>query len=162
MADTNTQAVIQPNQPKPPYRPTKYTKEKLELAELYYQKCKSKGEMPYIEDVALELDVDEDTIGNWAKKHKPFFGTVKKIKMLQKRQLENGGLANKVNVSMSIFLLKAVHGLKETTIHEVDQKTPTKVESTIILSNGKSTKTDIKADTKTIDSVATAPGPDNN
>jgi len=118
--------------------------------------------MPYIEDIALELEVDDDTIVTWALKHKQFSATIKKVKMLQKRQLENGGLANKVNVSMSIFLLKAVHGLKETTIHEVDQKTPTKVESTIILSNGKSTKTDIKADTKAIDSVATAPGPDNN
>lgn len=114
-------------------RPTKYNKKLQARADKYVESCLlNSKKFPTIEDLALLLDLDEDTVLVWAtesypdthkqagKLKKPLFsGTYKKVKVLQKRYLQRNGLTGKTNAAVSIFLLKVNHGLVETT--KVDQ-----------------------------------------
>ena len=94
-------------------RPTKYNEQMLSKAQSYVQHCQNGEEMPFIEELALELDVNEDTVVEWAKTHVEFSATVKRLKMLQKLYLKKGALEKKLHPSLSIFLLKANHGMNE-------------------------------------------------
>lgn len=115
-------------------RPTEYNKEKLQKAQEFYfsyayaepttEYIDSKGSVhtvdnplytavPYIEKLALELDVDEDTVANWCKAHEEFFGTIKKIKSLQKLRLY-GKSMEKTSSTGAIFQLKVNHDMVET------------------------------------------------
>jgi hypothetical protein len=105
-------------------RPTKYNEEVLNIANEYKNRIWQAPMMPTIEGLADELDVDSDTINNWATAkdesdvliNKEFFGTIKAIKNKQKKQLMEDGMygGKEVNSTMAIFLLKANHGMIET------------------------------------------------
>lgn len=85
--------------------------------------------LPTIEGFAQYLGIDADTIGNWAtarekdeygnktnkRLHPEFFYAIRRLKTLQKEILVNDGLygGKKVNTAMTIFLLKANHGMVE-------------------------------------------------
>lgn len=115
-------------------RPTKYTPAIQKKAEDYFKKCLMDSSFITIERMALELDVNDDTIVEWAKKtypddysnkklagklvHPAFTAIYKKVKTLQKLQLKEQAFAGKGNVAMGIFLLKADHGLKEISVQE--------------------------------------------
>jgi hypothetical protein len=101
-------------------RPTDYRKEHVEFVEDYLKECDEKQVMPFMEEVARRLDVYEDTITNWGKKHKEFLGAIKKLKQMQKMTLKASGLTQAFNPTMCIFLLKANHGFVETEkkLHE--------------------------------------------
>ena len=94
-------------------RPTKYNEDVLVKAQSYVQHCQNATEMPFIEELALSLDINEDTVVEWAKEHDEFSATVKRLKMLQKLHLKKGALEKRLHPSLSIFLLKANHGLNE-------------------------------------------------
>lgn len=94
-------------------RPTKYNEEVLSIAQFYVQQCQHDQQMPFIEELALALEVNEDTVVEWAKEHDEFSVAVKKLKMLQKLYLKKGALGKKLHPSLSIFLLKANHGMNE-------------------------------------------------
>jgi hypothetical protein len=91
------------------------TKEYLDLVKT------SKGAIPFIEELADKLEIDADTVDNWASKrtadgsleHEQFFGTIKRIKNYQKLQLLKRTLG-RYNPSGAIFQLKANHGLMES------------------------------------------------
>lgn len=68
---------------------------------------------PYIEQLALDLDIDDETVTEWAKSHKEFSATIKRIKTLQKIRLYNNSM-QRSSATGAIFLLKANHGLVET------------------------------------------------
>lgn len=103
-------------------RPTKYNEEMLGKAQSYVQHCQDAKEMPFIEELALELNVNEDTVVEWTKAYDEFSATVGRLKMLQKLYLKKGALEKKLHPSLSIFLLKANHGMNEdekTTNEEI-------------------------------------------
>ncbi len=87
--------------------------------ENYYKECvNDEKKMPYMEELGLKLGVDTDTINNWSNDERiEKFGTIKrKIKELQRLRLMQRGLEDNKPV-MSIFLLKANHGLIEVDKH---------------------------------------------
>ena len=99
-------------------RPTKYNPAMIQIAEDYIESCNRQAtELPTIEGLALVLGIDTDTIVEWAKSNKEFSVSIKGLKEKQKNQLINDGLygGKEVNQAMAIFLLKANHGLVETS-----------------------------------------------
>jgi hypothetical protein len=114
-------------------RPTKYHDGIIALAEEYLRSCSRENTtLPTVEGLALHLEVDDDTINEWAKEHEEFSATIKKLKAKQKAQLMDDGLygGKEVNSTMAIFLLKVNHGMVETTRQEHTGKDgePIKVE----------------------------------
>lgn len=102
--------------PKKVGRPTEYLPSYIGKVDQYLQTTgREQTELPTIEGFAKFLDVDSDSIRNWAETHKDFSSHVKKIYEYQKNQLMNDGLygGKDVNAAMAIFLLKVNHGLNE-------------------------------------------------
>lgn len=98
-------------------RPTKYIPEIIfPKTQEYLESCgKENMELPTVEGLALALDVNDDTIVEWAKKYPDFSATLKKLVFKQKNQLMNDGMygGKEINSAMAIFLLKANHGMKD-------------------------------------------------
>jgi len=87
------------------------------------------GKLPTRQGFALWLDVDEDTLNNWAKEHEEFFGALKKLMLLQGQQLINDGIygGKEVNATIVKLLLQNNHGMKErvdNTTNDKDLPTP--------------------------------------
>lgn len=97
--------------PEPPLIKKQYF-EKGQLKEIFVDNPKF-FEVPYIEELALELGINDDTVVDWAKKYKPFSATYKKIQILQKLRLLNKTL-EKNSATGSIFQLKVNHNMIET------------------------------------------------
>lgn len=100
-------------------RPTKYIPEIIyPKVNEYLDSCsREQAELPTVEGLALKLGVNADTVYEWSKKYPEFSENLKKIAEKQKNQLINDGMygGKEVNASMAIFLLKAIHGLKDGT-----------------------------------------------
>jgi hypothetical protein len=98
-------------------RPTKYIPNLIQpKIEEYLSGCgREQTELPTVEGLALKLDVNTTTIWEWDKKYPEFSNYLKKLAEKQKNQLMNDGMygGKEVNAGMAIFLLKAIHGLKE-------------------------------------------------
>ena len=95
----------------------KYPSDIVEQTRAYIDSCSMEQmEIPTVEGLALLLDVNDDTLVEWAKIHDDFKHVYDRLKMKQKVQLINGGAfgGKDVNGSMFIFLLKANHGMIET------------------------------------------------
>lgn len=107
-------------------RPTKYNDRILKKFKDYYKECLAdENKVPFMEEVALKLWVNRDTIYQWAKEtrkdeqgndyllHQEFSDTLKMIQTLQEIRLSQIGVKDQRNV-VAIFLLKAKHGYVET------------------------------------------------
>lgn len=97
-------------------RPSEYKSSYIDKVDQYLLTTgREQTELPTIEGFAKYLDVDSDSINNWAKKHDDFSVRIKRIFEYQKNQLMNDGLygGKDVNAAMAIFLLKVNHGLTE-------------------------------------------------
>jgi hypothetical protein len=98
-------------------RPTKYIPDIIyPKIDEYLESCgKEQTELPTAEGLALKLGVNTDTLFEWAKVHPEFSEYLKKLAQKQKNQLMNDGMygGKEVNAGMAIFLLKAIHGLKD-------------------------------------------------
>jgi len=90
-------------------RPSKYDASMLIKAQAYVQNCQDAKEMPYIEELALQLNIHDDTIVEWSKEHDEFSATVKRLKLFQRLCLKKGGLEKKFHAPMALFLLQANH-----------------------------------------------------
>lgn len=90
-----------------------YGEEILAKAQSYVQHCQDAKEMPFIEELALLLEIHDDTIVEWSKNNEEFSATVKRLKMLQRLHLKKGALEKRLHPSLSVFLLKANHGMNE-------------------------------------------------
>ena len=107
-------------------RPTKYTPDIFPKIEEYLSMCgREQTKLPSVEGLALFLGVNKTTIFEWDKKYPEFSNYIKKVANKQKEQLMDDGMygGKEVNASMAIFLLKAIHGLKEadpTTLVQVN------------------------------------------
>ena len=66
-------------------------------------------------DLALMFDCHEDTLANWGKHSKKFFGALTRVDAMQKGQLMDDGFygGKEVNPRMGQFLLSANHGMKD-------------------------------------------------
>jgi len=118
-------------------RPTKYTEEIQKKADEYFNLCYGKKDkkqrLAFIEALALELDVDPDTLVEWKNaknedgslKYPEFSATYKRIFTLQKVQLMTKGSSGK-GQSFNQFLLSANHGMipAEKKILAGDEKEP--------------------------------------
>jgi len=98
-------------------RPTKYGKETLLKAQRYVTDCRKDNVTPFIEELAFELDINDDTINEWTKKHDEFSATIRRLKMLQRLCIKRGGLEKKMQSNMAIFLLKTNHEEVDTDIN---------------------------------------------
>lgn len=132
-------------------RPTKYNNDILIKANEYNHRIWSAPALPTIEGLAEELEVDADTIDNWASakypddyedkelagklKYPEFFGTIKEIKNKQKKQLMEDGMygGKEVNSTMAIFLLKANHGMIETEKKLIGNSDGSNLENLVII-----------------------------
>lgn len=109
-------------------RPCEYCQRKEEvqkIAEAYYKRFKdvraTKPQVPYIQELALELDIDRDIIHDWAEKktqsgeleHPDFNRTIKNIKTLQELLLLKRTMG-RYNPTGAIFQLKTNHKYIET------------------------------------------------
>lgn len=117
-------------------RPVKLDRKLLKATQDYYDKKKTEREMPFVEELAIEvLDVDANTVTNWCNKAKDktwlakqtperqaifnqFLGAIKKLATMQLMQLKVRGITDKHN-TVAIFLMKADHGMIETSRHEL-------------------------------------------
>jgi len=116
----------------------KYPADIVKQTEEYLSICGNHNmELPTVEGLAIKLGVNDDTLNEWAKKHKDFRAVFKKLKMAQKVQLINGGMygGKEVNASMFIFLLKVNHGMIETSRQELTGKEGDKLEIVIVKEN---------------------------
>jgi hypothetical protein len=94
-------------------RPTKYSAQMLSGAEKYIRDCSCNCEIPFIEELAFQLGIDDDTLVEWTRKHNEFSAAIKRLKMLQRLRLQKDSLSRKVHPTSAIFLLKANHGFIE-------------------------------------------------
>lgn len=98
-------------------RPTKYIPAIIfpKIGE-YLSMCgREQTSLPSVEGLAIFLDINPDTLYEWAKKHKEISEYLKKVATKQKQQLMDDGLygGKEVNAGMAIFLLKAIHRMNE-------------------------------------------------
>lgn len=73
--------------------------------------------LPTIEGFSLWLDVDDETLTEWAKRYPTFSATLSRLKKLQKQQLTNDGIygGKEVNATIVKLLLQNNHGMREKT-----------------------------------------------
>lgn len=112
-------------------RPTKYKAKFVKTVDAYVDECfNDENKIPWIEEIAMKIGVDVDTITNWEKekneqkelKYPKFFGSIKRLMTLQRLRLKQKGMAGKIRATMPIFLLKANHEMVETDRHELTGK----------------------------------------
>lgn len=100
-------------------RPTKYNEQTVPTILKYLKEKREAGDIPYIEEAAVEIDISMETVNQWRKKHKDFSEAIKKIETLQKFMLLKGSIEGDYVPSSAIFQLKANHGMVETSRQEV-------------------------------------------
>ncbi len=114
--------------------------EYLEKTKAYLERVRPSGSVkaivPWIEELALELDTTDENIVNWAKKktpdseleHPEFFTAVAKLKMIQKLRLQQRTLGRYQPMG-ALKLLQFNHGAVETSkqILAGDQNEPLEI-----------------------------------
>jgi hypothetical protein len=101
-------------------RPTKYDPKYIKDIENYIADCKSKDIIPIYEDLTLMFNIHEDTIYEWADKHKEFSESLRSVKSLQKIMLFRHGLDGKYNSQIAKLILSANHGVVEQSKQNID------------------------------------------
>lgn len=91
-------------------RPTDYSEEILKQTKQYIDLTTN---LPTIQELAYSLKVNQDTIYEWAKKHKEFSETLDDLRNKQATQLINRGLTGDYNPAIAKLILSANHGMKE-------------------------------------------------
>ncbi len=110
-------------------RPCKYCENKEEYQKIvddYIERCRSakdgKAVMPWIEELALELNTIDETLSEWAKRkitdgsleHPEFSASYATVKMLQKLRLQQRSIG-RYNPAGSLALLRFNHGMMDTS-----------------------------------------------
>jgi len=101
---------------RPVGRPTKYTPMAIVEFNKYLQEATPQNmKIPTIEGIALKLEINRDTLYEWAKKHKEFSDTLDKLRMMQKEHLTETGIfgGKDINASIVKLLLNVNHGMNE-------------------------------------------------
>ena len=103
-------------------RPTKYNPIFVgELKKYLATTGKEQTSLPTKQGFALWLDVDDETLNEWAKIYPKFSATLRRLMLLQAKQLIDDGIygGNEVNATIIKLMLQNNHGMKE----RVDQTT---------------------------------------
>ena len=79
--------------------------------EMYDQKLKVR--LPTIEGFALFIEINKDTLYEWAKKHDKFSDALEKIRIEQQKRLLNMGLSGEYNSTIAKLILSSNHGMRE-------------------------------------------------
>lgn len=125
-------------------RPCEFCKNKdkiMVVVKKYYEKCRKAADgkvaMPFIEEIALDLDINEETGTDWEKKvtptgeleHPEFARLMSSVRMLQKLRLKQRTLG-RYNPTGAMFLLRTSHGQMEVEkkILAGDQDEPLRIE----------------------------------
>ena len=95
-------------------QPTKYKEEYCDKMVEYF----TNEEQPFFEEFANSIGVHSDSLRAWRDTYEQFSASYKRCRDLQSYKLQKQGLNNDVNSTMAIFLLKASHGMKETSVVE--------------------------------------------
>ena len=103
-------------------RPTKYRPEMLNVLAEYLKECKKENEIPLREDFAGAVGVLPDTLADWERANVRFSRAIKTLDSAQKTYLVRNSLDGKKKEATSIFLLKANHGMMETSRQEITGK----------------------------------------
>jgi ribosomal protein S16 len=97
-------------------RPTLYDESVNTEFERYLETTgKEQMELPTIQGFAIWLNVNTDTLYEWAKVHAEFSDTLKSLLQYQAKQLINDGIygGKEVNSTIVKLLLQNNHGMKE-------------------------------------------------
>lgn len=99
-------------------RPTKYDPIMVDSVTEYLRTVgREQTKLPKRVDIALMLQVNEETITEWCKLYPDFSAALTRVDMLQKAQLQDDSMygGKEVNARFGQFLLSANHGMAETT-----------------------------------------------
>ena len=102
-------------------RPTKYNSKTPTLAHDYIDECEAQNQIPYIEELALNLHVDDETLLEWAKKYTDFSAALKRLKIRQRICLYRATM-QKNSATGAIFQLKVNHDKIEINRNELTGK----------------------------------------
>jgi len=95
-------------------RPVKWTEEALcELGEELIQWLEASDDNIFFEEFLIKKGLYKDILNKYIDSYSSFFALIKRCTELQAVKLQKGGLSGKYRDAMSIFLLKAKHGLRE-------------------------------------------------
>lgn len=97
-------------------RPTKYKPEYVQKVYEYLKECSRENmKLPKRVDVAILLDVTEDTLNNWAKQHTAFLGALETVDAFQHSRLVDDGIygGKEVNSTIVKLMLQNNHGYKD-------------------------------------------------
>lgn len=118
----------------PAGRPTIYSEKILKRARKYLKECKDeevelvkqegdkgytiyehklKVHLPSIYGLARYLNVNRDTLYEWAKHHPAFSDTLRDIELEQAQRLVDNGLSGDYNPTIAKLILSSNHGMKE-------------------------------------------------
>jgi hypothetical protein len=106
-------------------RPTKYNPSFVDELDKYLATTgKEQMSLPTIQGFSLWLNVNDDTLVEWAKIYPEFSATLKRLKHLQATQLINDGIygGKEVNATIVKLLLQNNHGMKERTDQTTNDK----------------------------------------
>lgn len=109
-------------------RPTKYNDDMVFKAIEYVAKTK----IPFIEGLALELDVHRETIREWGDKYPRFSATLDKLKHKQFMAMAIGGLDGTLNPTITKLLLSFNHGVIDTERRELTGKDGEKLSGVVV------------------------------
>lgn len=103
-------------------RPTKYDPSFVQRVYDYLDTVgREATKLPKRVDIALMLDVDDDTITAWGNNHPEFLGALTRVDALQMGQLMDDGMygGKEVNARFAQFLLSANHNMAESTKSDI-------------------------------------------
>jgi hypothetical protein len=103
-------------------RPTKYRPEMLQVLHDYLEERKKSNQIPIREDFAISVGVLPDTLADWERANVGFSRAIKQLDSAQKTFLMQNALNGTKKEATSIFLLKANHGMMETSRQEITGK----------------------------------------
>ena len=102
-------------------RPTDYRPAHVHKVWDYLKTCgREQTKLAKLVDIAYLLEVNENTITQWAKKYPDFSRAIMAVKQMQKRQLMDDSFygGREINSNIGRFLLNVNHGLVETSRFE--------------------------------------------
>lgn len=77
-----------------------------------YEKTRFRVNIPTIEELSLELNINVDTIYAWEKKHEEFSEVIERVRKTQAARLAKGGLAGDYNPTITKLMMHK-HGWRD-------------------------------------------------
>jgi len=96
-------------------RPTDYDEEVISEFQEYLKQCERLNELPTMQGLALSLNVNRDTLYEWAKHHPEFSDSLDILNNSQANKLMQKGLDGTYNPTIAKLILSSNHGMRERT-----------------------------------------------